>query len=222
MSRRVLLKQADGHPGVVFRSQPQSGIDSKNVLTNGTIATLLGREGEFLKIQAGEKIGFVKARNVKLIAETPIVSQKPVAAPVVSQKPVAAPVVAPKTAVPVLKEGSVVSFTINGMQHTIDMSKSSIPVDLSVHDWIVENIPNSGIRRSCGVGRCGSCVCSLSYQDNTLGKPVVRSFNSCLRPILACGGMDITTVAGIGNAAKPHPCQNALAKHSGMCYSLLL
>eukprot|EP01060_Flectonema_neradi_P012735 TRINITY_DN194_c0_g5_i2.p1 TRINITY_DN194_c0_g5~~TRINITY_DN194_c0_g5_i2.p1 ORF type:complete len:919 (+),score=220.60 TRINITY_DN194_c0_g5_i2:54-2810(+) len=212
MNRRVLLKQADGHSGVVFRSKPQSGVDSKNVLPNGTIAQLIGREGEYLKIQADGKVGYVKARNVKLIAETPAPKQQP-AAPVAAPQPVAVPT--PAASVEPLQAGSVVTFTINGMQHTIDTSKSDIPVDLSTHDWIAANIPNSGIRRSCGVGRCGSCVCSLSYTDNTLGKTVVRSFNSCLRPILACNGMHITTISGIGNAANPHPCQDALAKHSG-------
>eukprot|EP01061_Rhynchopus_euleeides_P029769 TRINITY_DN4919_c2_g1_i1.p2 TRINITY_DN4919_c2_g1~~TRINITY_DN4919_c2_g1_i1.p2 ORF type:complete len:1271 (+),score=571.16 TRINITY_DN4919_c2_g1_i1:109-3813(+) len=85
--------------------------------------------------------------------------------------------------------------------------------ELSVHDWIAANVPNSGARRSCGVGRCGSCVAMLTYTSG--GKHVSRSFNTCLRPVLSCNGMAITTGTGIGSTAKPHAVQKALSDYSG-------
>eukprot|EP01064_Diplonema_japonicum_P033912 TRINITY_DN6820_c0_g4_i1.p1 TRINITY_DN6820_c0_g4~~TRINITY_DN6820_c0_g4_i1.p1 ORF type:complete len:1378 (+),score=357.48 TRINITY_DN6820_c0_g4_i1:56-4189(+) len=205
--QRILLKQADGHPTVAFRLN----IDEKHCedIPNGTVLQMLGREGGFVKVMRGTRCGYVKARNAKLIVSKPA---QPVPA-----KPVPAPVSSPK---PVLKEvmteaATVCNFSFNGTPYTIDLSKESIDPQLSAHDWVMENVANSGLRRSCGVGRCGSCVCTLTFTDQTENRTTHRAFNSCLRPILSCHGMSITSSLGIGNTKTPNPIQAALAQNSG-------
>jgi xanthine dehydrogenase iron-sulfur cluster and FAD-binding subunit A len=43
-----------------------------------------------------------------------------------------------------------------------------------------------------------------------------RSINACLRPVLACDGMSITTVEGIGSQRDTfHPVQERVAKCNG-------
>eukprot|EP01059_Diplonema_ambulator_P031331 TRINITY_DN5709_c0_g2_i2.p1 TRINITY_DN5709_c0_g2~~TRINITY_DN5709_c0_g2_i2.p1 ORF type:complete len:1388 (+),score=511.65 TRINITY_DN5709_c0_g2_i2:44-4165(+) len=215
--QRILVKQADGHPTVAFRET----IDVKHssMIPNGTVLQMVGREGEWVKVISGGKLGYIKARNAKLIVgakKSP--ASPPAARPAapVAPAPVPRPAAVPFTPPPAAPaaQSTVCTFTFNGTRYTIDTSKTTMDADMSTHDWIVQNVPNSGLRRSCGVGRCGSCVCMLTYTDAT-GNTAYRSFNSCIRPVLANNGMSITSSIGIGTTASPHPVQKALADHNG-------
>eukprot|EP01064_Diplonema_japonicum_P007934 TRINITY_DN15530_c0_g2_i1.p1 TRINITY_DN15530_c0_g2~~TRINITY_DN15530_c0_g2_i1.p1 ORF type:complete len:1380 (+),score=418.54 TRINITY_DN15530_c0_g2_i1:45-4184(+) len=206
--QRILVKQADGHPTVAFRES----IDEKHsrMVPNGTVLQMVGRDGEHVKVMFDGRVGYIKARNAKLIVSA---KKPPAQAPVA--KPVSPKAFNPPTpdVVPA-KLSSVCTFSFNGTPYTIDTSKTTMEPDMSVHDWIVANVPNSGLRRSCGVGRCGSCVSMLTFTDAN-GKTAHRSFNSCLRPILACNGMHVTSSIGIGTTKNPHAVQKAIAENNG-------
>ena len=221
-----MLNQADGYPAVAFR--PAVGEAHSAMLPNGTVVGLVRREGEHLRVVTRDgQNGYIKVRNAKLVVQKPAAKQaapavqKPAAPVVQKQQPqqqqqakaaVAVATIAPR---PVAAVSEVCSFTVNGKPYTINIKTANITASLSVHDWIAANVPNSGARRSCGVGRCGSCVAMLTFNNGTLGKTTSRSFNTCLRPILSCNGMAITTGTGIGTTEKPHAVQTALADNSG-------
>ncbi|KAJ9473011.1 Xanthine dehydrogenase [Diplonema papillatum] len=221
--QRVLLKQADGHSTVAFR---RSATEQHSLmLSNGTVASVVAREGEFIKIvtKTGD-VGFVKARNAKLIV-APTATAAPKATPkraplaVEVQQKVPSDKAATKQIVyedqPTAQATAVCTFNVNGTQYTVDTSKVDMDPELSVHDWMAANVPNVGVRRSCGVGHCGACVSMLTYADTTTGKTTSRSFNACIRPILACNGMSITTSRGIGSERNPNVVQSTLANLGG-------
>eukprot|EP01062_Namystynia_karyoxenos_P051009 TRINITY_DN398_c0_g1_i1.p2 TRINITY_DN398_c0_g1~~TRINITY_DN398_c0_g1_i1.p2 ORF type:complete len:1405 (+),score=494.19 TRINITY_DN398_c0_g1_i1:110-4324(+) len=198
-ARIVVAKQADGHGAVRIRSSPSSR--SHAVIPDGSQLRVLAEQGEWLRVSWRGEAGYVKRRNTAP-------PQRAAAPTVVTAPP------APASAPPKLT--SVCSVTVNGQAYVIDLSKDSSVTGLtSVHDWVDANVFGARLRRNCGIGFCGACLCMLSYKDPSSGQMVHRAFNSCLRPILSCNGMAITTAAGVGSEAKPHPIQKALADNSG-------
>eukprot|EP00755_Sulcionema_specki_P005819 Sspe_Gene.33825::Locus_16472_Transcript_1_1_Confidence_1.000_Length_4396::g.33825::m.33825/K00106/XDH; xanthine dehydrogenase/oxidase len=210
---RIIAQQADGHASVAVRADP-SGQPVTHI-PNGTTLHMMARQGEFVKGVLNNNIVYVKARNVRLVTSPPPGAPAAPSAPkptakVSGKAPVAnTPPAAAEPATTVCK------VTVNGTPYTIDMAKNPVDPSLTVHDWLVLNVPGTGIRRSCGMGYCGSCLCMLSYFDATSNRVVHRSFNSCLRPILSCNGMSITTGQGVGTTKNPNPIQESLAKHCG-------
>jgi aerobic-type carbon monoxide dehydrogenase small subunit (CoxS/CutS family) len=87
-----------------------------------------------------------------------------------------------------------VSFRVNGRAHTLRVDPEK-PLLYALRDELGLNNPRFG----CGLGQCGACTVHLN------GEPV----RSCVMPASACGGADITTVAGLGTPEKPHPLQAA-------------
>src|SRR5205085_8881985 len=57
----------------------------------------------------------------------------------------------------------------------------------------------NGAKFGCGLAQCGACTVLLD------GRPV----RSCVTPIGAIGGAEITTIEGLGSVDKPHPLQRA-------------
>eukprot|EP01065_Artemidia_motanka_P048029 TRINITY_DN765_c0_g1_i1.p1 TRINITY_DN765_c0_g1~~TRINITY_DN765_c0_g1_i1.p1 ORF type:complete len:1433 (+),score=487.88 TRINITY_DN765_c0_g1_i1:161-4300(+) len=155
------------------------------LIPDGSDVTVLSKEGEWAKIVWQGLSGYVKQRNVAM------------------------------TAVAAAEASTVCKVTVNGKQYSIDALKDSVTGFTSAHDWMAANVPGTGLRRNCGVGRCGVCVSTLSYTDPATGKMMHRAFNTCLRPILSCNGMAITTITGLGDTKTPHPVQKALADNSG-------
>jgi nicotinate dehydrogenase subunit A len=97
---------------------------------------------------------------------------------------------------------------INGKQHTVDVLPDT-PLLFVLNDELQLNAPHFG----CGMAQCGACTVIL-------GSEVVRS---CVKPVNRIGGQPITTLEGLGNAAEPHPIQQAFidegAAQCGYCLS---
>ena len=56
----------------------------------------------------------------------------------------------------------------------------------------------------------------LSYKNAADGSVVSVPVNACLRPLLSCDGMSVTTVEGVGSLrAGYHPVQTRLAQNAG-------
>eukprot|EP00756_Hemistasia_phaeocysticola_P010067 Hpha_TRINITY_DN14989_c0_g4::TRINITY_DN14989_c0_g4_i1::g.143164::m.143164/K00106/XDH; xanthine dehydrogenase/oxidase len=114
-----------------------------------------------------------------------------------------------------LPAGTDCIITLNGKQYTISPEKDGVDGTTTVHDWIQRVVPSARMRRGCGFGYCGACTVMITYTDPATSKTRSASVNSCLRSILSCNGQAITTAAGVGSVADPHPVQKALAENSG-------
>ncbi|CAH1403041.1 unnamed protein product [Nezara viridula] len=113
-----------------------------------------------------------------------------------------------------LHEGdSNVTFTING---TVYHAGSDVGADTSLNTYIREYAHLKGTKYMCQEGGCGSCVVNMTATDPSTGHSRSFAVNSCLVPILACHGMSITTIEGIGNKKIGyHKVQKALFTFNG-------
>lgn len=88
-----------------------------------------------------------------------------------------------------------ISLKINGAQHELDVDPTT-PIL-----WVVrEQAGLTGTKFGCGVAQCGACTVHLN------GSPI----RSCVTPIQAAGGQEITTIEGIAeNGTTLHAVQQA-------------
>ena len=104
-------------------------------------------------------------------------------------------------------------FYLNGDKVTIE---NPDPNMLLVDYLRSTKVGLTGTKHACGQGGCGSCTVMLSYIDNASHKITNISANSCLRPIVALDGMEVTTVEGLGSVnTELSPVQYKIAKDNG-------
>lgn len=100
------------------------------------------------------------------------------------------------------------SFMLNGRP----VAAVAEPAE-SLRDLLREKLHVTTVKAGCGQGGCGSCTVLLN------GQPVV----SCLTLAVVADGQQVTTLEGIGTAAKLHPLQTAFydqfAAQCGYCTS---
>jgi nicotinate dehydrogenase subunit A len=88
-----------------------------------------------------------------------------------------------------------IPLTVNGRAVKVAVDDPEMPLlyalrnDLGLH----------GPRFGCGLGQCGACTVHVD------GAPV----RSCVMPISQVAGKKVTTLEGLGTAARPHPLQKA-------------
>ncbi|MAM85788.1 (2Fe-2S)-binding protein [Allohahella sp. A8] len=80
--------------------------------------------------------------------------------------------------------------------------------------WVVrDELKLKGSKYGCGMGLCGACTMHLN------GTPI----RTCITPVSAAEGMEITTIEGLGSEEAPHPLQSAWLVHNvpqcGYCQS---
>lgn len=96
------------------------------------------------------------------------------------------------------------SFTIavNDREHVIDVSPDTPLL------WVLRDaLGLTGTKFSCGKGLCGSCTVHLNGE----------AIRSCVTPITAATGGQITTIEGLSNNGK-HPVQRAwIAEKVSQC-----
>ena len=100
------------------------------------------------------------------------------------------------------------SLRVNGRSHQVDVDEST-PLLFVLTDELGLNGPKFG----CGLGQCGSCTVIVKGQAT----------RSCVTPIKAIAGAEVTTLEGLGTPEKPHPIQQAFideqAAQCGFCLS---
>ena len=74
-----------------------------------------------------------------------------------------------------------------------------IPSNMSLCDFLHDEVGLSGTKKGCDTGECGACTVLLD------GKPIV----SCLVLAPQVNGHDVTTIEGLGNEKELHPIQEA-------------
>lgn len=99
-----------------------------------------------------------------------------------------------------------INLTVNGKTHQVDTD----PVTPLL--YVLRNdLKLNGARFGCGLGQCGACTVLVDDQ------PIF----SCQVPISVLQGRAITTLEGLGTAAKPGPVQKAFideqAAQCGYC-----
>ncbi len=98
------------------------------------------------------------------------------------------------------------SLKVDGKVHAIEADPAK-PLLYVLRDECGLNNPRFG----CGLAQCGACTVQVD------GKAI----RSCVTPASSVQGMEITTIAGLGTPANPHPLQQAYLDQQvpqcGMC-----
>jgi nicotinate dehydrogenase subunit A len=92
-------------------------------------------------------------------------------------------------------------FKLNGQEHSIGIDES-VPLLYVLRNDFGLNGPKFG----CGLGQCGACTVLLD------GTPV----RSCLLPLSAAAGKEVTTLEGLGDRTNPHPLQTAFIEEQAL------
>jgi isoquinoline 1-oxidoreductase subunit alpha len=97
---------------------------------------------------------------------------------------------------------------VNGTARELDV-ESDMPLLWALRD----ELGLTGTKYGCGVSYCGACTVLLD------GKAV----RSCVLPLAAAEGKEVTTIEGLANGAALHPVQQAWLEHQvpqcGYCQS---
>ena len=94
-----------------------------------------------------------------------------------------------------------VRYTING-----EKKEMNIDPNMSLVDFIREELHLTGTKKGCGIGECGVCTVLLN------GEPV----NSCLVLAPQVDGAEIVTIEGISKHGKLSKLQKAFVEHSAI------
>jgi isoquinoline 1-oxidoreductase subunit alpha len=87
-----------------------------------------------------------------------------------------------------------VSFTANGRQQSVDTEP-----DMPLLWAIREKLGLAGTKFGCGIAQCGACTVHLDGQ----------AVRSCVTPMSAVAGRNVTTIEGLAPAAGLHSVQQA-------------
>ena len=103
---------------------------------------------------------------------------------------------------------STITLTVNGHPHAVDLDPTT-PLLYVLSDDLALRGPKFG----CGLGQCGACTVIVDG----------RAIRSCVTPVGAMGGAEMTTLEGLGSIDSPHPIQKAFideqAAQCGFCLS---
>ena len=99
-------------------------------------------------------------------------------------------------------------LSVNGQEFPV-IAEGTAPLLYVLRNDLGFNGPKYG----CGLGQCGACTVLLD------GTPV----RSCVTPVSAAVGSEVTTLEGLGTPDQPHPLQQAFldeqAAQCGYCIS---
>jgi nicotinate dehydrogenase subunit A len=101
-----------------------------------------------------------------------------------------------------------ISLKVNGRAYAVDVDPET-PLLYVLSDELQLRGPKFG----CGLAQCGACTVIVQG----------RAVRSCVLPVSAVKGRDITTLEGVGTPEKPHAIQQAFidegAAQCGFCLS---
>ena len=96
---------------------------------------------------------------------------------------------------------SVISLTVNGRMHTVDIDPTT-PLLYVLSDDLEMRGPKFG----CGLSQCGACTVIVNGEAT----------RSCVTPVETVASSAITTLEGLGTAEDPHPIQQAFIDEQAM------
>jgi nicotinate dehydrogenase subunit A len=99
-----------------------------------------------------------------------------------------------------------IALNVNGRRRTVDAAPDA-PLLYVLRNDLELNAAKFG----CGLSQCGACTVLVDG----------RAVRSCTTPVASVAGKSITTLEGLGTAARPHPLQQAFieeqAAQCGFC-----
>src|SRR5438034_1292583 len=96
---------------------------------------------------------------------------------------------------------SMIMLKVNGRSVTLDVDPAPPLLYVLSDDFALR-----GPKFGCGLGQCGSCTVIVKGQ----------AIRSCITPVAAVAGSEITTLEGLGTIEKPHPIQKAFIDEQAM------
>jgi aerobic-type carbon monoxide dehydrogenase small subunit (CoxS/CutS family) len=87
-----------------------------------------------------------------------------------------------------------ITLRVNGKTHTVDVDPTTPLLYVLRNDLDLQ-----GPRFGCGLGQCGACTVIIKGE----------AVRSCVRPVAAVQGTEITTLEGLTRDGKLHPIQQA-------------
>jgi nicotinate dehydrogenase subunit A len=95
-------------------------------------------------------------------------------------------------------------FSVNGNAVKVSLDNEETPL----LDVLRNSLGLKGTRFGCGLEQCGCCMVLID------GAPE----KCCTKPVWSVAGKEIVTIEGLGDAASPHPLQQAfLDEQAGQC-----
>jgi nicotinate dehydrogenase subunit A len=94
-----------------------------------------------------------------------------------------------------------ITLNVNGQSHVLDVDPTT-PLLYVLSDDLQLNGPKFG----CGLGQCGCCTVIIKG----------AAVRSCVTPVSAVAGADITTIEALGTIEKLHPIQKAFVDEQAM------
>ena len=99
-----------------------------------------------------------------------------------------------------------IRLIVNGQQRDVDVDPDTSLLYVLRNDFGLH-----GTKFGCGLGQCGSCTVLVAG----------RAVRSCMLPVQAVAGQEVTTIEGLGSPERPHPLQAAFieeqAPQCGYC-----
>jgi len=94
----------------------------------------------------------------------------------------------------------------------LNVNKKKYDVDVEPDTpllWVIrDELHLTGTKYGCGIGQCGTCTVHID------GEPV----KSCIRPVSAVAGKQVTTIEGLSDGKTLHPVQEAwIAENVPQC-----
>src|SRR5687767_10482982 len=86
------------------------------------------------------------------------------------------------------------TLKVNGTSHTVDVDPATPLLYILRNDLGLQ-----GPRFGCGLGQCGACTVLIKGE----------AVRSCVRPMSAVQGAEITTLEGLSQGGRLHPLQQA-------------
>ena len=105
-----------------------------------------------------------------------------------------------------LLSGKINNIFINGKKETVE----NVDHDITLLDWLRNNLKMTGTKEGCAEGDCGACSVIINQENNSNLKPI----NSCLVRVGQVIGKNIVTIEGLGDDKDPHPLQVAFSQEN--------
>ena len=94
-------------------------------------------------------------------------------------------------------------LNVNGRRQAVDAAPDTPLLYVLRNDLGLD-----GPKFGCGMAQCGACTVHIDG----------AAVRSCITPVSAVGGKEVTTIEGLGSLQKPHPLQAAfVAEQAGQC-----
>ena len=87
-----------------------------------------------------------------------------------------------------------VAFRLNGR-----LAEARVDPEMPLLWWLRDHAGLTGAKYGCGVGACGACTVLV---DGT-------AMRSCIMPVSALAGREVTTIEGLARGGELHPVQKA-------------